>query len=100
VKRLLGEKKTGELHCTKEEADKYIKDIYSDTNRHEEMGECDKLLTPKEPEEDFDCAEPRLEEVRDIVKKARTSLAPGPNGSLYRVYKNCPKLLLRLWKLI
>jgi len=37
VKRLLGEKKTGELHCTKKEADKYIKEMHSDSNRHEEF---------------------------------------------------------------
>jgi len=53
VKRLLGEKKTGELHCTKEEADKYIKEMHSDSDRHEELGECEKLLTPEEPEEEF-----------------------------------------------
>ncbi|XP_052218246.1 uncharacterized protein LOC127835860 [Dreissena polymorpha] len=100
VKRLLGEKKTGELQCTKEEANKYIKDMYSDSDRHKALGECDKLLTPDDPEHDFDCAEPRLQEVKDIVRKARASSAPGPNGVPYRVYKNCPKILLRLWKLI
>jgi len=74
--------------------------MHSDSNRHEELGECEKLLTPEEPEEEFDCAEPRLEEVRDIVKQAKTSSAPGLNGVPYRVYKNCSKILLGLWKLI
>ncbi|XP_052256427.1 uncharacterized protein LOC127861786 [Dreissena polymorpha] len=100
MKRLLGEKKTGELQCTKEKANKYIKDMYSDSDRHKELGECDKLLTPDDPEHDFDCAEPRLQEVKDIVRKARASSAPGPNRVPYRVYKNCPKILIRLWKLI
>ncbi|KAH3877608.1 hypothetical protein DPMN_001483 [Dreissena polymorpha] len=51
--------------------------MYSDSDRHKELGECDKLLTPAEPEHDFDCAEPRLQEVKDIVRKARASSAPG-----------------------
>jgi len=59
VKRLLGEKKTDELYCTKEEADKYIKEMHNDSNRLEELGECEKLLTSQEQEGEFDCAEPR-----------------------------------------
>jgi len=41
-----------------------------------------------------------LKEVMDIVRKARASSAPGPNGIPYRVYKNCLKLTRRLWKLL
>lgn len=40
----------------------------------------------------------QLKEVREIVHKARASSASGPSGTSYEVYKNCPKLLLRLWK--
>ena len=35
-----------------------------------------------------------------MVTKARTGSAPGPNGLMYKVYKKCPKLLVRLWKLL
>ncbi|XP_060603696.1 uncharacterized protein LOC132756599 [Ruditapes philippinarum] len=100
VRRLLGEKKSGKLQCTKEEANKHIKEMYSDTNCLEELGSCEKLLEPDLPEFEFDSAEPRLQEIRDIVRKARASSAPGPNGVPYKVYKNCPKILLQLWRLM
>lgn len=43
---------------------------------------------------------PMRREVQDVVKHARSSSAPGPSGIPYKVYKKCPKLLRRLWKLI
>ena len=42
--------------------------------------------------------EPTLKEIKEVVTKARTGSAPGPNGLMYKVYKKCPKLLVRLWK--
>ncbi|XP_052268375.1 uncharacterized protein LOC127869754 [Dreissena polymorpha] len=48
----------------------------------------------------FTEGEPTLKEVQDIIKKARSKSAPGRNGILYKVYKSCPKLLRRLWKLL
>jgi len=44
--------------------------------------------------------EKNLKEVQDIVNKARSKSAPGPNGIPYKEYKLCPKLLRRLWKLL
>ena len=35
-----------------------------------------------------------------ILKKAKACSTPGPNGVPYKVYKYCPKLARRLWKLI
>ena len=34
------------------------------------------------------------------MRKARAKSAPGPSGLSYKIYKKCPKLLKRLWKLI
>ena len=48
----------------------------------------------------FDMSELQLKEVREVIRKARASSAPGLSGTLYKVYKNCPKLLLRLWKIL
>jgi len=39
-------------------------------------------------------------EVERIVKKARTKSAPGPNGVPYLVYKKCPGVLKRLYRLM
>lgn len=33
-----------------------------------------------------------------MVRRARSSSPPGPSGVSYKVYKNCPKLLYRLWR--
>lgn len=41
-----------------------------------------------------------LEKVKQVVKKARSSSAPGPNGVLYKLYKNLPKVLELLWYLM
>ena len=47
----------------------------------------------------METTEPTWKEVKEIVKKARSGSAPGPNGIPYKVYKVCPLLLRRLWTL-
>ena len=44
--------------------------------------------------------EPTLAEVKEVIKKARAGSAPGPNAIPYKVYKMCPLLLKRLWRLL
>ncbi|XP_026059304.1 uncharacterized protein LOC113043970 [Carassius auratus] len=56
--------------------------------------------TAETPEEGLDTSEPTWREVQDIVQKARSASAPGPNGIPYKVYKRCPMILRRLWKLL
>lgn len=51
-----------------------------------------------EPSSDFNLKEPSLREVKEVVRRAISSSAPGPSGVPYKVYKNCPKLLHRLWR--
>ncbi|MGH0139485.1 UNVERIFIED_CONTAM: hypothetical protein FKN15_035762 [Acipenser sinensis] len=46
-----------------------------------------------------DCA-PKWKEVEQVVKKARASSSPGPNGVPYRVYKSASGVLRILWKLM
>ena len=73
---------------------------YSDRRRDEELEACPDLLQPEEPTTAFDESEPKLKEVEEIIKKARAASAPGPNGITYRVYKSCPRLARRLWRLL
>lgn len=42
----------------------------------------------------------QLKEVREGVHKARSDSALGPSGTSYKVYKNCPKLLQCVWKIL
>lgn len=49
---------------------------------------------------EFNIMPPKLSEVKQVVRKARSSSAPGLNGVLYKLYKNCPKVLELLWYLM
>ena len=70
-----------------------------DPEREEPLGSMDGLTNPGEPEVPFNMADITLKEVQEIVKKARSKSAAGPSGVNYIVYKKCPLLLKRLWKL-
>lgn len=100
MKGLLGQKHSGRLACSKEEVDKHLHDTFSDPTQEQELGQCKAVITPPEPAEAFDLREPLLKEVQKVVRKARSRSAPGPRGTSYKVYKHCPKLLHRLWKIL
>ncbi|XP_028310814.1 uncharacterized protein LOC114468234 [Gouania willdenowi] len=100
TKDLLGQKRSGKLASSQEEIDQHLKQMYSDPAREQELGECNILIDPPEPEVQYDTSELQLKEVRDVVRNARAGSAPGPSGTSYKVYKNCPKPLLRLWKVL
>ncbi|KAJ8356215.1 hypothetical protein SKAU_G00190090 [Synaphobranchus kaupii] len=99
-KQLLRQKHSGRLACSKEEIDLHIQTTYSDPERQQELGHCNILIEPPPPVKEFDSREPLLKEVQDVVKRARSSSAPGPSEVPYKVYKNCPLLLKRLWKIL
>lgn len=48
----------------------------------------------------FDTSLLKWSKVNKVVERVRAASAPGPNGLPYEVYKNCPRLLKLLWKLI
>ena len=100
MKKMLGDKRTGRLSCPRAEVEEHLKAVHSDPDREVPLGIHPKLISPEEPEKPMDDSEPRLKEVMDIIKNARAGSAPGPNGIPYKVYKNCPKLTKRLWRLI
>ena len=53
------------------------------------------------PSVKFRLSKPSTRELEAIIRKARSSSAPGPNGVPYKVYKNCPltsQLLIALLK--
>ncbi|KAK7880264.1 hypothetical protein WMY93_030631 [Mugilogobius chulae] len=100
TKQLLGQKRNGKLECSQEELDHYLDDVYSDPTREQDLGVCKILIEPPPPTVSYDVSELRLSEVSEVIKKARAGSAPGPSGTCYKVYKNCPKLLTRLWKIL
>ena len=88
TKKLLGDKTSGELTCTKKKKKKHLKETHDDLRREEELSECQLITAPEEAQLEFDEREPRWEEIREIVTKARVGSAPGPSSTTYKVYKN------------
>ena len=84
TKKLLGQKRDGNLVCSKEELELHLQNTYSDPSRELELGQCDILLDP--PPSTQDTREPLLKEVQEVVRKSRSSSAPGPSGVPYTVY--------------
>lgn len=75
----------------------YLSITFSVSAREQDLGPCKKLIEPPEPVTQFNISRPTLKEVKDA---ARSSSAPGPSGVPYKVYKQCSKLLVRLWKIL
>ncbi|XP_038154112.1 uncharacterized protein LOC119791846 [Cyprinodon tularosa] len=100
TKQLLGQKRSGQLTCSKAEVDHHLAATYGDASREQDLGDCQSLIDPPAPTVDFNGMEPSWKEIQEVVKKARSSSAPGPSGVPYKVYKNCPKLLHRLWRIL
>ncbi|XP_076113544.1 uncharacterized protein LOC143081178 [Mytilus galloprovincialis] len=65
-----------------EEVEEHLSKTHSDERRGEDLDECEKLLTPDEPKEQFDESDLKFQEVQDVVRKARAGSAPGPNVSV------------------
>jgi len=100
ARSLLDKERSGKLEAPLEEVERYLHSTHSDPNREEPLGNCERIDPAKEPEKPLDVSEPTLKEVKDTIRKARSASAPGPNAIPYKVYKMCPLLLKRLWRLL
>ncbi|XP_078583820.1 uncharacterized protein LOC144866333 [Branchiostoma floridae x Branchiostoma japonicum] len=99
TRALLGEKKSGSLTSSKEDVEEFLRQSHNDPLRNEPLDPSGKVGKAEEPKKQLNTDEPSWKEVNDVVKKARAGSAPGPSGIPYKVYKKCPLLLRRLWKL-
>ena len=97
--RTLGEAKSGRLISPKEDVEVFLRKTHNDTHRNQAMDANPSINSTKTPEKELNVSEPSWKEVQEVVKKARTGSAPGPSDIPYKVYKKCPMLLRRLWKL-
>ena len=97
---LLGKPKSGRLQCNIEEVENNIREAHSDELREEPLAQIPIDLVIPPPTYPFDLSELKMEEIRKVVKKARSASAPGPSGIPYKIYKNCPKLMRRLGHLL
>jgi hypothetical protein len=97
---LLEGERGGVLKSSKEEIEQYLSETHSDQRRNEPLGEQENISPVDPPKVDISVKEPTWHEVKEIISKARNKSSPGPNGVPYKVYKMCPLLAKRLWKLL
>ena len=88
------------MEKSQEEVEAHLKETHSDPEREMDLPAHNKLISPEGPTEAFDDSQPRLTEFNEVLKRARSASAPGPNGIPYKVYKNCPKLRHRLFQIM
>ncbi len=93
ARQLLEEKKSGKLETTREQLEQHVREQYSDPVRNVPLGAPGYVPKSAPPTAVFNIMPPKLSEVRQVVEKARSSSAPGPNGIPYKLNKNCPKVL-------
>ena len=100
MRNLLDKEWSGTLETPVEEAERYHHETHSDPRREDALGDCERIEPAAPPETELVTSEPTFGEVKDVIKKARFGSAPGPNAIPYKVYKMCPLLLKRLWRLL
>lgn len=100
TKRLLGQKRSGRLDCSKAKVDNYLFNTLRDPNRGQELGHQRALLDIPAPLVEINTSEPTWKEVQEVVTSARASSAPGPSQLPYKVYRCCPNLLKILCNLL
>uniref|UniRef100_A0A3B3B355 Reverse transcriptase domain-containing protein n=1 Tax=Oryzias melastigma TaxID=30732 RepID=A0A3B3B355_ORYME len=100
VKGLFEQEKSGRLITPIKELEEHLKQVYSDDRKHESVTIPSDIPPIHAPKYQMDIRPPTLSEVEKIVRKARAASAPGPNGIPYRLYKNTPRVLNYLWRLM
>ncbi|XP_030008310.1 uncharacterized protein LOC115431800 [Sphaeramia orbicularis] len=99
TRTLLGEAKSGRLTSPREDVEAFLRETHNDISRNQALDANPNIDSIDMPGKELNISEPSWKEVQEVVKKARTGSAPGPSGIPYKVYKKCPMLLRRLWKL-
>ena len=100
ARKLFGDKRSGMLERPVEEINAHLSNTFSDPSRDVEVDNINSLISPEPPSVEFNDKPPTWKEIQEVVKAARTSAAPGPNGVPYTVYKRCPGILNLLWKVL
>ena len=99
-KTILDKETSGELVSSMGEIQQFLRATHSDPCRNEPLGNCSRIEPEAQPTTPLEMKEPTFAEIKQVIRKACSGSAPGPNGLPYKVYKNCPTLLHRLWCLL
>lgn len=77
--------------------DHHLSATFSDAFKEQYLGHCQSLIELPAPMLDFDG---KKSSVPGSGQEGKGKLSLGPSGVRYKVYKNCPKLLHRLWRIM
>ena len=88
-KKFLGDKRGGQLECTKE-----LK------RRRIELNNNPFIISLATQSIAFNSRVPCWSEIQEVIKASRSTSAPGPSCVPYIVYKRCPNILRRLWRIL
>lgn len=98
MKGIFTKEKSGSLKTSRDQVEEHLRTIYSDEKKDEPVIVPADIPPISPPQHQFDISPPKLSEVKQAVRKARSASAPGPNGVPYSVFKNTPDVLKILWK--
>ena len=90
AKTLFEQPRSGVLGADQGQLEEHLRQTYSSVSRAP-LPEITGLVWPTDPGITFNTRGPFLSEVSEVIDKARTKSAPGPNGVPYTIYKRCPE---------
>lgn len=93
MKGIFTKEKSGSLKTSKEQVEENLRTIYTDEKKDEPIVVPTDIHSISPPKHQFDISTPRLSEVKQAVKKARSESVPWPIGLPYSVYENAPDVL-------
>ena len=99
-KKLLDEQVKGKPTFTKEDADRFFKNEYSDKERGVLYQKLEGLPEAPEPEFSFTMDKLCRADFDKKLKNRRNKSSPGPNGVPYVVYKRCPHITHTVYLLL
>ena len=100
ARRILDPEIKGKLESSKEEVEQFLHNAHSDSNKNIPLEDIEGLFEYPEPQHEYDSSLPTWKEFNEVLRKARTKSAPGPNGVPYKLYKNCPGVARILFEYI
>ncbi|XP_042589393.1 general transcription factor II-I repeat domain-containing protein 2-like [Cyprinus carpio] len=80
VKGIFTKEKSGFLKTSKDQVEEHLRTIFTDEKKDEPIVVPTDIPPISSPQHQFDISPPKLSEVKQAVKKARSASAPGPNG--------------------
>jgi len=78
--------------------EEYLRNTYLDLEQCRVVGLPPDMPPLGEIAHKMDVRPPKWKEVEEVVRPAKASLAPEPNGVPYRVYKSASDILKFLWR--